>query len=105
MSTGWFVYMIKSTDNKLYTGITTDVCRRWTEHSGDSTIKGAKFFRGRKPEFLCYVSQYPSRSEATKQEISIKKLSKLKKIQLLQSDENQALKYQGKLPLEKIENG
>ncbi|MFT3928909.1 MAG: GIY-YIG nuclease family protein [Spongiibacteraceae bacterium] len=31
---GWFVYMIRCDDDRLYTGITTDMVRRWREHSG-----------------------------------------------------------------------
>lgn len=31
---GWFVYMIRCDDDSLYTGITTDMARRWSEHSG-----------------------------------------------------------------------
>ena len=30
---GWFVYMIRCDDDSLYTGITTDMVRRWSEHS------------------------------------------------------------------------
>jgi len=29
---GWFVYMIRASDGSLYTGVTTDVKRRFEEH-------------------------------------------------------------------------
>ena len=40
----WFVYVIRASDDSLYTGITTDVERRFNEHF--STVKGARYFRG-----------------------------------------------------------
>ena len=44
----WFIYMILTSDDRLYTGITTDIIRRWKQHSGAGS-GGARFFRGRKP--------------------------------------------------------
>ena len=44
----WYVYMIRATDQSLYTGITTDVERRFAEHQAGRA--GAKYFRGRSPE-------------------------------------------------------
>ena len=40
----WYVYIIKASDERLYTGITTDVERRFSEHS--DSRKGARFFPG-----------------------------------------------------------
>ena len=83
----WIVYIIKSSDDSLYTGITTDVKRRWSEHC--ELKAGAKFFRGRKPKSLMFVSQKKDRSEATKSEMRIKKLKRIDKFKLIDSDENQ----------------
>ena len=88
----WFVYIIESTDDKLYTGITTDVSRRWKEHRDQN--KGAKFFRGRKPKALLFVSAQPDRSIATKMEIRIKKLKLKDKIRLVNSKDNQMDNYE-----------
>jgi len=75
-STAWFVYLIKSSDGLLYTGITTDVERRFREHQGLSGRgKGAKFFRGRKPVSVVYTEALNSRSQATRREAQIKKMS------------------------------
>ncbi|MGB0360697.1 MAG: GIY-YIG nuclease family protein, partial [Endozoicomonas sp.] len=60
-SESWFVYIILASDNSLYTGITTDIKRRWRQHSGD-LVGGARFFRGRKPEKLVYVEKGNDRS-------------------------------------------
>lgn len=81
----WFVYMIETDKQNLYTGITTDLERRFQEHLNTHlgfNKKGAKFFRSQKPIKLCYSEQFSSRSSASKREAEIKKLSHLKKIQL-----------------------
>jgi len=81
----WFVYIIETCCGKLYTGITTDIERRFTEHREVFTIgasKGAKFFRGKEPKLIVYQETCESRSDASKREYSIKKLTALKKRQL-----------------------
>jgi len=87
----WYVYIIESSDSRLYTGITTDIGRRWKEHLGaepNKVYKGAKFFRGRKPTNLMYLNQFDNRSLASKQESAIKKLSRTEKFQLIKSSDN-----------------
>jgi putative endonuclease len=84
----WFVYMIQTTCGKLYTGITTDVVRRFQEHSevySASSSKGAKFFRGHEPQRVIYVEECSDRSSASKREYQIKSLSALKKRNLIES--------------------
>ncbi len=98
----WFVYMIQTESGSLYTGITTDVARRWLEHcamnDGGSngnvakTAKGAKFFRGNKPMQLVYVEPCDGRSEASKREAAIKKLARPAKLALLNDSVNQLSK-------------
>lgn len=77
----WQVYMIEADDGSLYTGVSTDVQRRFLEHS--SGPKGARFFAGRKPVQVVYQEMAGSRSEACKREAQIKKLSREQKLQLL----------------------
>jgi putative endonuclease len=74
----WFVYIILTVKNRLYTGITTNVERRYDEHSHNST-KGAKFFRSDKPQKIVYIEACKNRSEASIKESAIKKLSRLQK--------------------------
>ena len=74
----WFVYMICTEKDRLYTGITTDVERRFQEHSGEKP-RGAKFFRSDKPQKIVYVEPCKNRSEASKKEAAIKKLTRLQK--------------------------
>jgi putative endonuclease len=85
-SMNWSVYIILCTDNSLYTGVTTDVSRRFLQH-GSST--GAKYFRGRAPMHLIYVENGHNRSSACKRESAIKKLKKPEKMRLIASESNQ----------------
>jgi putative endonuclease len=77
----WQVYMIRSDDDQLYTGITTDIQRRWREHTCGKA--GARFFRGRKPQELCLLEFCTDRSSASKREASIKRLTRTAKNALL----------------------
>jgi putative endonuclease len=78
----YYVYIVKCSDASLYTGITTDVNRRVNEHN--STTKGAKYTSLRRPVVLCYSEVLPDRSSATKRERVIKKLTKTKKMMLIE---------------------
>lgn len=82
MPKAWFVYMLKCKDGSLYTGITTDIERRVSEHN--DTIKGAKYTRNRRPVALVYQEDCLDRSTATKREIAIKKLTRQKKQSLIE---------------------
>lgn len=77
----WYVYIIRATDQSLYTGITTDVERRFAEHQ--SGRAGAKYFRGRSPEQLVLVESGYDRSSASIREAQIKKLSREQKLELI----------------------
>ena len=82
----WFVYIIRCSDNSLYTGISTDPQRRFKEHA---KLKGAKYFYARSPLAFVYIEPVLNRSHATKKELAIKKLPLTKKQQLISSPENQ----------------
>ena len=77
----WLVYMIQADDDCYYTGITTDLARRWRQHNG--LAGGAKFFRGRRPAALVYVETDHDRSSASKREAAIKGLTRPAKQALL----------------------
>ena len=80
-SANWFVYMIEADDGSYYTGISTDVERRFDEHAGKP--QRAKFFNGRKPVALVFQEGGYNRSEASKREAEIKKLKRQQKIALI----------------------
>ena len=80
----WFVYIIRCSDGSLYTGITTDVTRRFDEHVSGKA-KSAKYLRGRSPLDLVYKREAGSHSKALSEELRIKRLPRVKKIKLLSS--------------------
>jgi putative endonuclease len=79
----WWVYIIRTEDGQLYTGITTDIQRRWREHS--SGKGGARYFRTSKPQRLCLAEHHPDRSSASKREAAIKKMPKATKETLVEN--------------------
>ncbi|MBA3721026.1 MAG: GIY-YIG nuclease family protein [Parachlamydiaceae bacterium] len=76
----WEVYIIQTNSGKLYTGITTDLDRRFNDHLNNP--QGAKFFHFSSPEKIVFRESHPDRSSATKREIEIKKLSRSQKLEL-----------------------
>ena len=82
MKKTWFIYMILTQKNKLYTGISTDPERRFIEHLCDRA-RGAKFFRSDSPVKIVYLEEVETLSEALVREISIKKLSSKNKRELI----------------------
>ena len=77
----YFVYMLKCSDETLYTGITTDIKRRVDEHN--NSLKGAKYTKLRRPVSLVYTENSENRSSASKREYEIKKLSREEKLKLI----------------------
>jgi putative endonuclease len=78
----WYVYIIRCHDGSLYTGIATDVERRFAEHQSNV---GAKYLRGRGPLKLVFKQRIGQRSRALKVEQGIKRLPKKKKEALIKS--------------------
>ncbi len=74
----FFVYILRCEDNSLYTGITTDVERRFQEHAQKGG-KGAKYTRTRDVKCVEAVWRCADRPLASKLEYRIKKLDKKKK--------------------------
>ena len=72
----WHLYIVRCLDGSLYTGIATDVERRFAEHQANT---GAKYLRGRGPLDLVFKQRVGHRSRALKIERSIKRLPKQKK--------------------------
>ncbi len=79
----WEVYIIQAKSGKFYTGITTDLERRFAEHQ--KKAKGARFFRFSSVERLVFRESHSSRSEATRREMNIKKMSRKEKLELIHS--------------------
>jgi DNA-3-methyladenine glycosylase I len=77
----WEVYIVRTVSGKLYTGITTDVNRRFTDHQKGK--KGAKFFRISGAHSILYREAHMNRSLASKREAQIKKMSLKQKLELI----------------------
>ena len=79
----WHLYLIRLDSGHLYTGITTDVARRFGEHKNG---KGAKFLRGREGLKLVFSRAVGDRSSALKIEAAVKKFPKQRKEALINGD-------------------
>ena len=70
----WSLYVVRTRDGHLYTGIATDVARRLDEHR--EGVKGSKYLRGRGPLELAFACELGGRSLALRAEIALKRRSK-----------------------------
>jgi len=77
----WHLYIVRCSDNSLYTGITTDLERRVLEHN--TSNKGSKYTKTRRPVELVYNETYQDRSTSSKRESEIKKLSRGDKLKMI----------------------
>lgn len=81
MTEDHLVYVLECGDGSLYTGYTTDLDRRLTDHRNG---RGAKYTQGRGPLEVVHVEGCPSRSAALSREAEIKALSRTEKLTLLE---------------------
>ncbi len=81
--TPWFTYIIRCSDNTLYTGIAKDLEKRIEAHNTGNG--GAKYTRTRRPVSLVYQETFSSRSEAAKREYQLKKMIRVEKERLVES--------------------
>lgn len=76
----YYTYMIRCTDNSIYTGITNDVEKRFKKHiNGD----GAKYTKSHKVEKIVALWRSKDKSLASKLEYNIKQLTKKQKEDLV----------------------
>ncbi len=75
--TTWSVYLLRCADGSLYTGIATDVSRRFAEHADGG--RGAKYLRGRGPFELIFQREIGDRSLALRIEHRLKRFPKAHK--------------------------
>jgi len=85
----WSLYVVRTANGSLYTGITTDVQRRLSEHENkDKNNKGAKALRGKGPLQIVFKIDVGNRSDALKMEYKVKQLSRTDKERLLAMSSN-----------------
>jgi len=78
----YYFYILRCSDNSLYSGITINLEKRLEEHNSGER-RGAKYTRARGPVTLVYSEQLSSKSDALKREAEVKKWSKDKKENLI----------------------
>ena len=71
--------MVKCSDGSIYTGATSDICRRLRQHNGEIS-GGAKYTASRRPVILSGALLCQNRSEALRIECLLKRLKKHEKI-------------------------
>lgn len=76
----YYVYILKCSDDSLYTGYTVDLEKRLSNH-----LKGiaSKYTRARLPVTMVYSEEYSTRSEAMSREALIKRLNRKEKLRLI----------------------
>ncbi len=79
----WFLYMVRTADNALYTGITLDVARRFAQHQSG---KGAKALRGKGPLTLVWSIGIGDKGQALRLEYRVKQLTKVEKERLVRGE-------------------
>lgn len=79
----WHLYLVRCNDGSLYTGISTDVQRRFNAHQQN---RGARRLRGRGPLELVYSHAIGDRAQALQMEHRVKKLTKAEKESLVRGE-------------------
>ncbi len=73
----WSLYLVRTRQDTLYAGISTDVAKRFAEH--EKGKRGAKYLRAKGPLQMVYAVEVGSHALAAKAEYRLKRLSKVKK--------------------------
>lgn len=85
MTDRWHLYLVRTASGSLYTGITTDVERRLSEHQAGAP-KGARSLRGKGPLTLAFQAPAGDRSRASKLEWQVKRWPKARKEALINGE-------------------
>ena len=81
MAKNWYLYTLLCADGTYYTGVTTDIQRRLNEHN--TSPKGAKYTKTRRPAKLIYSKYFIDRSSAQKAEYKFKRLTRKQKEKII----------------------
>ena len=74
----YYFYMLRCSDNSIYSGVTTDPERRVKEHNLDNA-KASKYTRAHRPVKLVYTEKHKDKKSAMRREAEVKKWPKAKK--------------------------
>lgn len=76
-----YCYILECADGTYYTGWTTDPERRLAQHNQGSA---SRYTRSRRPVKLVYLEAQADRRTAMKRELAIKKMGRMKKMELVE---------------------
>ena len=82
IETAWYLYLVQCHDSSIYTGITTDIERRFEEHCSGGK-KAARYLRGKGPLKLVFQEKVGDKGSALKLEYRVKQLPRPKKLALI----------------------
>ncbi|MEC5425013.1 GIY-YIG nuclease family protein [Virgibacillus sp. C22-A2] len=85
------VYILKCSDNTLYTGYTNDMENRLKMHTEGT---GAKYTRGRGPFQVVFIEKFPTKEEAMQKEYRIKQLNRKEKFQLIRDRLKEVMQFE-----------
>jgi len=75
-----FVYIVACSDGTLYTGWAVDVQARVATHNAG---RGSAYCKQRRPVQLVYSEELPTRADAQRRELHIKRMSRERKLKLI----------------------
>ena len=87
----WYCYIVRCSDDTLYTGISTDPERRIAMHNKG---KGASYTASRRPVIMVYCETVGTKGDALRRELQIKALTRKQKMELIKSNEQQLTRNQ-----------
>lgn len=79
----YFLYILECADTSLYTGCTNDLERRVHQHN--TSPRGAKYTKARRPVRLLYTEPFATRGEALRREAEVKNMRREQKMALIRS--------------------
>lgn len=82
----WYVYLVRTVDDRLYAGVTTDVARRYGEHEAQGA-KAAKYLLAHRPAELAFCQEIGERSLALRVEYRLRRLSRRRKERIVERGE------------------
>ena len=77
-----YVYILRCNADSLYTGWTTDLERRLSEHTAG---RGGRYTRMHRPVEMVFTEEHPTRSAAMQREAAIKRWKRSRKLALIES--------------------
>lgn len=81
MENKWYVYILRCSDETLYTGITNAPERRLAAHNNGTA---SKYTRSRRPAKMVYCEEAAEKGDALRRELAIKAMSRQQKLALIE---------------------